>query len=170
MSGVHFVYIFMWYPHVWAHLVYILTSYPHVLGSPHAWGALCKHLHVVCAGLWDTLYASLFGIRMSGGHFVCISTRYQHIQGHYTFLDSIRMSGGHFVCIFTWYLHVGVALCSPSSVYTGGVLAVCLLAGWMWWRVRRHFTPAHFCAQAADLVRLGSLPSTRNGPLCHFRE
>ena len=59
--------------------------------------------------------------------------------------------------------------CSPSSVYAIGVLAVCLVGGWMRGQGCRHFTLTHFCMQAADLVRVTLASLSQNRGLRTFR-
>ena len=51
----------------------------------------------------------------------------------------------------------------------GGVLADCPLAVWTYPRVRRHSAPAHFCVQAADLVRVTFATLSQNKGLRPFR-
>ena len=53
----------------------------HIYVLLRPWGAECMHFYVVFAYLGVTLYAFLRGIRIPGGHFVCIFTWYSHTWG-----------------------------------------------------------------------------------------
>ena len=83
----------------------------------------------------------------------------------------------HFRCLVVPRVHPGPVareqvlismLVIPQTDLSVGVLAVCLLSGWMVCGRRRASTPARFCAQASKTVMVRSLSPTRNGRSHHF--